>query len=274
MMRFTHRSAALLGLLLLALACGPSQPTAPPPQTGVHLQATFDLPETIEGRTPSHEQLDYLLWLPEGYGQDPGKEWPLILFLHGAGSETNDSQFVMSYGLPEVLHRGDQPDGFAFVVISPQAYPNVPWWEGDTLAILDALVQGAIDTYQIDPARVYLTGLSMGGYGAWWLATAYPQRFAALISISGSGYRTPAPPGEETVCKMRDVPTWAIHGARDLISDPAAVKLQVLALAACGGEVEWTLYPDTGHLETYARAYRDPALYTWLLDHTREASAP
>jgi predicted peptidase len=257
--------------LCLVVACGLPQPTVPSPQTGVHLQATFDLPETIEGQAPSHEQLNYLLWLPEGYGQDPGKKWPLILFLHGAGSHSNDSQFVMSYGLPEVLHKGDQPDDFPFVVISPQAYPNVPWWEGDTLAIIHALVQEAIDTYQIDPARVYLTGLSMGGYGAWWLATAYPQRFAALISISGSGYRTSIQPSQDTFCKMKEIPTWAIHGAQDLISDPTSVKRQVLALAACGGEVEWTLYPDTGHLETYARAYRDPALYTWLLEHSREA---
>jgi predicted peptidase len=213
--------------------------------------------------------MNYLLWFPEGYGQDVDQKWPLILFLHGAGGDENDSKFVMSYGLPEVLYQGDQPEEFPFIVVSPQAYPNVPWWEGDTLAILNALLQDVIATYQVDPTRVYLTGLSMGGYGSWWLATEVPDQFAAMVSVSGSGYRTPTPPGEETICRLRDVPTWAIHGAQDVISDPTANRLQVLALSACGGEVEWTLYPDTGHGETYARAYRDPQVYQWLLEHVK-----
>lgn len=259
----------ILGLLLVAVSCGPaSEPL--PPQTGVHLQSRFEIPETIEGQVPSHTEMDYLVWLPEGYGQDPDTEWPLIFFLHGAGSDVNDSRFVMSYGLPEVLYSGDQPQEFPFIVVSPQAYPNVPWWEGDTLVILNALLDEIVRTYQVDLDRVYLTGLSMGGYGSWWLATDYPDRFAAVVSVSGSGYRTPTAPDEETVCRLRDVPLWAIHGDRDMISDPMANKVQVLSLAACGGEVEWTLYPDAGHGETYARAYRDPALYAWLLEHSKE----
>ncbi len=132
------------------------------------------------------------------------------------------------------------------------------------------MLDEVVDTYEVDPARVYLTGLSMGGYGSWWLATAYPDRFAAVVSVSGSGYRTPSAPEEETVCRLRDVPVWAIHGAEDMISDPMANKIQVLTLAACGGEVEWTLYPDEGHGGAYARAYRDPELYTWLLEHSTE----
>jgi len=125
----------VLGLLLVVSSCGPvSKPL--PPQTSVHLQARFEIPETLDGQAPSHTEMDYLVWLPEGYGGDPNKEWPLIFFLHGAGGGENDSKFVMSYGLPEVLYSGDQPEEFPFVVISPQAYPNVPWWEGDMLAIL------------------------------------------------------------------------------------------------------------------------------------------
>jgi len=259
---------ALVAVLWLLSACWRA-PAAPLPQTGVHLQAKFQVPEQIEGQPPSQTEMNYLLWLPEGYGQDPDQKWPLILFLHGAGGGENDSKFVMSYGLPEVLYQGDQPEEFPFIVVSPQAYPNVPWWDGDTLAILNALLDDVIATYPVDPARVYLTGLSMGGYGSWWLATAYPERFAAMVSVSGSGYRTATPPDEETVCRLRDVPTWAIHGAQDAISDPMANRLQVLTLGLCGGEVEWTLYPDAGHGETYVRAYRDPAVYEWLLEHSK-----
>jgi predicted peptidase len=251
------------------VACGSTQESRPF-QTGVHLQAKFQIPDPIDGQEPSHTEMDYLLHLPEGYGQDPDTQWPLILFLHGAGSQENDSKFVMSYGLPEALYRGEQPDNFPFVVVSPQAFPNVPWWEGDTLAILNALLDEVINTYQIDPARVYATGLSMGGYGSWFLATTYPERFAAMASVSGSGYRTPLTPKPEMICRLRDVPVWAIHGAGDLISDPLANKMVVATLAECGGEVEWTLYPDAGHGETYARAYRDPALYDWLLEHSKQ----
>jgi predicted peptidase len=267
-----NKTRGLLFLLASALAlaaCG-STPEPPPPQTGVHLQARFETPELVEGQAPSHSGMDYLIYLPEGYGRDRDKQWPLIFFLHGAGGGQNDSKFMMSFGLPEVLYKGDQPEDFPFIVVSPQAFPNVPWWEGDTLAILNALLAEVMETYQVDPSRVYLTGLSMGGYGSWWLATAYPERFAAMASVSGSGYRTPLPPGPETLCRMKDIPVWAIHGANDLISDASANKLQVLALLDCGGEVEWTLYPDAGHGETYARAYRDPALYDWLLEHVRE----
>jgi predicted peptidase len=256
-------------VLALVAACGPA-PAPPPPLTEVHLQAGFQVPDALAGAAPSHNTMDYLLWLPAGYGQDPDQSWPLILFLHGAGGGENNSQFVMSYGLPEVLYRGEQPQPFPFIVVSPQAYPGVPWWDEETLLILGALLDEVVRAYRVDPARIYLTGLSMGGYGSWWLATAQPERFAAVVSVSGSGYRTATPPAEGTVCKLGDVPVWAIHGARDMISDPASVKLQVLGLAACGGEVEWTLYPDAGHVETYERAYRDPALYEWLLVHSRE----
>lgn len=261
--------AILGGCLLLVGACATTTET-PAWQTGVHLQANFQVPEQLEGQDPSHTEMHYLVWLPEGYGQDPDETWPLIVFLHGAGGGENDSKFVMSYGLPEVLYSGDQPDAFPFIVVSPQAYQDVPWWDGDTLAILNALIDEVMGTYQVDLDRVYLTGLSMGGYGSWWLATTYPDRFAAMVSVSGSGYRMQTSPGEEMVCRLKDVPVWAIHGARDMISDPMANKIQVLSLAACGGEVEWTLYPDAGHGETYRSAYRDPEVYRWLLDHSLE----
>ena len=137
------------------------------------------------------------------------------------------------------------------------------------MAILNALLDEVLATYQVDPARVYLTGLSMGGYGSWWLATAYPEKFAAVVSVSGSGYRTPTPPASETVCRLKDIPVWAIHGAEDVISDPTANKVQVLSLSACGGEVEWTLYPDEGHGGAYHRAYRDPTVYEWMRQHSK-----
>lgn len=264
------KTPLILCLLLSLAACRRALEEAAGPPTAVQLQAQFEIPEMLKGEPAVHDTMNYLLYLPEGYGEDAEKRWPLIFFLHGAGSEGNDSQFVMSYGLPEVLLAGDQPDPFPFIVVSPQAFPNTPWWVEDTLLTLDALLAEVIESYQVDADRVYLTGLSMGGYGTWYMATAFPERFAAAVSVSGSGYQTDYIPDAEYFCQMKDIPLWAIHGAQDKISAPEAAQLFTDVLATeCGGEVKWTLYPDTGHAGTYTRAYRDPALYEWLLSHSR-----
>ena len=238
--------------------------------TGVHLQASLDLSRGLDGKRASHDQMDYLLYLPDGYHRDPYREWPFILFLHGAGDQDNDSGFLMSYGLPGVLYLQEQPEEFPFVVVSPQAFPDTPWWSGDTLVVLNALIDEVITKYRIDETRIYLTGLSMGGYGSWFLASAYPERFAAMVSISGSGYRMPLPPDEELICKLDSVPVWGIHGANDVVSAPEASEFQIRFLeSVCGGEVKWTLYNDESHLSAFERAYRDPDLYSWLLDYSK-----
>jgi predicted peptidase len=216
--------------------------------------------------------MDYLIYFPEGYGEDPDKRWPMIFFLHGSGDGDHDSAFIMSYGLPNVLYLGEQPEDFPFVVVSPQAFKQTAWWQGDQIPVLDALIEDVINTYQIEPTRVYLTGLSMGGYGSWFLATAYPDRFAGMVSVSGSGYRTPYLPEEEILCQLKDIPVWAIHGALDKISQPMASQMYAVALEECGGEVIWTVYPDKGHGGAYEVAYRDPAVYEWMLEHVRELS--
>ena len=91
-----------------------------------------------------------------------------------------------------------------------------------------------------------------------------------MVSISGSGYRTPFVPEPETLCRLAEVPVWAIHGALDRISEAGASQMSALALEQqCTADVEWTLYEDEGHLGAYERAYRDPALYEWMLEHSR-----
>ncbi len=238
--------------------------------TGVHLQASFEIPETLEGTPTTHDELRYLGYLPGGYEDDPEREWPMIIFLHGSGDENYDSTFVLSFGLPAVLLAGEQPQDFPFVVISPQAFPGETWWSPEIIPALGALLEEVSETYRVDTDRVYLTGLSMGGYGSWWLATAYPDSFAAMVSISGSGYRTPFVPEAETLCRLAEVPTWAIHGALDRISEAGASQMNVVALEQqCSADVEWTLYEDEGHLGAYERAYRDPAVYEWMLEHSR-----
>lgn len=245
-------------------------PLPPRLPTGIHLQGLFNVPAEFEGHPTTHREMRYLLYLPQEYYGEAERDWPLILFLHGSGDDDYDSGFVMSYGLPEVLYLGEQPQDFPFVVVSPQAFPGETWWSSDTQLVLAALLEEILQTYRVDPARVYLTGLSMGGYGSWHLATTYPDRFAAMISISGSGYWTIRSTRKDFLCRMKDLPVWAIHGAQDNISIPQVAESNLKALGdSCRGEVRWTLYPDQGHLGAAAVAYRDPELYAWLLAHAR-----
>ena len=259
----------LIVVALLAISCGADSESVEIP-TEVQLQGVFSVPEDLKGDMLVAEEMRYLVWLPEDYGADRTREWPLIVFLHGSGDPEYNAPYVQSFGLPAVLHADDQPDNFEFVVLSPQAAGGSAWWTGNTVDVLDALVEDVANTYLIDPTRIYLTGLSMGGYGSWFLAMDHSDRFAAMVSTSGSGWRQPVlPPGD--VCAMADLPVRAIHGAKDLISDPPPNQAIVARYkAVCDADVFFEVYPDTGHFETYERAYRDPELYDWMLQFTNE----
>ena len=132
----------------------------------------------FEANFVQHIRLDYLLHLPGGYEASPDRTWPLILFLHGAGERGSDLNLVMKHGIAKVA--GERAD-FPFITVSPQC-PENTWW-ADHRQALTALLDHVAGAYRVDLDRVYLTGLSMGGYGTWTLAASEPQRFAARSSI-------------------------------------------------------------------------------------------
>jgi len=207
---------------------------------------------TFEATLSRRVVLPYRVWLPEGYAAK-GKAWPAILFLHGSGERGNDLSFLARNGPPHVA----ETRGLPFVVIAPQL-PAGETWAGDAvLALLDR-VQGAL---AIDTTRVYLTGLSMGAYGAYEAAIAAPTRFAALLTVSGAGN-----PAE--VCKLKGVPTWIVHGAKDDIIPVESGREMARRLENCKGDVRWTLEPDEGH-DAWTKVYEDPATYEWFLAHRR-----
>ena len=250
-------ASMVLGLSTLLSACSEEE-TVP---TEIHLQGLYEDPSGLDMR--------YLVWLPPGYGEDRDKRHPMIVFLHGSGDDDYDAAFVASYGLPAVIAQGDQPDGFDFVVISPQATPGGTWYNGVQPQLVDGIVQTALDTYLVDPDRVYLTGLSMGGYGSWHIAARYPERYAAMVSISGSGFQVSPMPSTDYMCPLSEVPVWGIHGEKDLIAAYLAIESQVAQYERlCDVKVGWTALPDDGHFSTYQRAYREPLTYEWMLDHT------
>ena len=143
----------------------------------------------------------YLLYLPEGYGAEPDRRWPLILFLHGRGESGSNLDRVKRHGLARRLDEGLE---LPAIVVSPQC-PAGGWWTTD---VLSALLDEVSEQYAVDADRVYVTGLSMGGYGTWALARRYPDRFAAIAPVCGGG--DPA-----RACTIRHVPVWAFHGAKD-----------------------------------------------------------
>jgi len=198
--------------------------------------------------------LDYLLFLPREYAATTKRPWPMILFLHGSGERGKDLSKVKIYGPPK---RAETETNFPFVVVSPQC-PTEQWWDADALY---ALVQTIIKTYRVDTNRLYLTGLSMGGFGTWNMAMAYPHLFAAIAPVCGGGDAAKA-------ATVRHIPVWVFHGVDDPAVPIRRSEQMVTALQQAGGDVRFTRYEKTGH-DSWTKAYNEPELYTWFLQHSK-----
>jgi predicted peptidase len=195
-----------------------------------------------------------LLYLPKDYDQK--ESWPLLLFLHGAGERGNNLDLVKKHGPPKLIEAGK---GFPFIVVSPQC-PNDHWWEPVELA---ALLDEIVEKHKIDQDRIYVTGLSMGGFGTWSLAVHQPKRFAALVPICGGG--------EPIVTLLfPKIPVWVFHGAKDFVVPIERSEKMVEAMKKFGGNVKFTVYPEAGH-DSWTESYANPELYEWLLQQKRAA---
>lgn len=210
-------------------------------------------------------RLDYLLHLPRSYSPDSGQRWPFILFLHGAGERGSDLSLVKKHGIAKIAA---SDEGFPFIAASPQC-PADSLWDDHVDALL-ALLDELSASHMVDAGRIYLTGLSLGGYGAWNLAALHPGRFAAIAPICGGAIPMRGFPAR--VCVLRDVPVWAFHGALDPVVPVSESKRLVEALQAGGGDARLTIYPDAAH-DSWTRTYENPELYRWFLRHRRHASA-
>lgn len=201
-----------------------------------------------------HAQLRYLAFLPRTY-KPKGPALPLILFLHGSGERGADLEKVKAWGPPAIAER--DPD-FPFIVIAPQLPEGEAW---HALA-LKGLLDQVLKQYRVDRSRVYLTGLSLGGYGAWDLASRYPQYFAAVAPICGGGIARAVP-------AMRALPTWVFHGQKDDAVPESESARMVDALKAAGGNVRYTVLPEGGHVDAWVHAYGEAGLFDWFLQQRR-----
>lgn len=244
--------------MLLLVSCAPQL------QTGVFLEGTFEIPDDLVTADVPVDEMRYVVRFPAGF--EPGGDLPVVVFLHGSGDDDYDTRWLTSYGLPAVVRFDELPTDRPFVLLAPRAAPGTSWDRGRQPETVVALLDDVVSTYDLASSPVVLTGLSMGGYGAWHLATLFPGRFARVASVSGSGYGTTALPDGVDVCALAAVDLRAFHGSEDMISLPDR-NLEVIELweERCGAEVDFRLLDGLGHFEAFEQVYRDPAFYDWFL---------
>jgi predicted peptidase len=210
-------------------------------------------PEKLD--TQIRVTLDYLIYLPPDYGQK--NNWPLLLFLHGAGERGSDLDLVKKHGPPKLIDRGN---AFPFIVVSPQCPKGRAWQPMELTALLDDVIA----KYKVDQDRICVTGLSMGGFGTWALAAYSPNRFAAIVPICGGGEPFWAK-------RLAHLPVWVFHGAKDPGVPLRRSQEMVDALKKAGGNVKFTVYPEAGH-DAWTATYDNPKVYEWLLQQKRRPS--
>lgn len=202
------------------------------------------------------ESLDYLLSLPEGYSEI-GDAWPLVLFLHGAGERGSDLERLKLHGPPKLIANGQN---IPAIVVSPQC-PQNQWWNSYAETLL-ALLDEMAASYNVDPDRIYVTGLSMGGFGTWELASRDPGRFAAAAPICGGGMMIAA------YRIGTDLPVWAFHGEDDSVVPLEESQRMVDAMTRRGGNARLTVYPGVDH-DSWTQTYADPEFWEWLFSQSR-----
>jgi predicted peptidase len=231
------------------------------------LTLSFALLICFQGLAMTHEEdrveaektlaLDYLIALPEGYDAE-GDAVPLVLFLHGAGERGDDLDKVKMHGPPKMVEQGRD---FGAIVVSPQC-PADSWWTYEVDALI-ALLDKIEREHNIDPKRIYVTGLSMGGYGTFALAARQPERFAAAVPICGGGELFAA-------WRLTKLPLWVFHGEADrVVPAEESERLDRMIQRAGGNRVKLTIYPGVGH-NSWDKAYSDDAMWDWLFEQKRE----
>jgi predicted peptidase len=227
----------------------------------IHPASGVQIPMSFTATVTKTNHLDYLLYLPKNYYADHETRFPLVLFLHGAGERGTNLAVVAKHGPPKLVAAGRE---FPFILASPQC-PEGQVWDDDALLSLVDTLQAQL---RVDARRIYVTGLSMGGYGTWSLASKHPERFAAVAPVCGGGerIRTLLPTQREA---LKTLGVWAFHGGKDNVVALSESERMVDAFKKAGvTDIQLTVYPEDGH-DSWTHAYNEPTFYDWLLKHSR-----
>ncbi len=218
---------------------------------------------------------NYAVHVPEGY--TPDRAWPLIVFLHGAGERGDDGAAQTRAGIGPAIVKN--PERFPAIVLLPQCPEGTEW--SSQLDALEAQLEATRGEYNIDPKRIYLTGISMGGYGTWQWGAIKTDTFAALVPICGGGdpgdiqalLKVPGgnPFGSHAsrVRALAKVPIWAFHGGSDSVVPPERSRSMVAAVKAAGGNIQYTELEGVDH-NSWDPAYQSEDTIVWLLKQKKE----
>jgi predicted peptidase len=220
----------------------------------------------------------YKVYVPPGF--DRSRPWPVILFLHGAGEAGTDGVQQTEVGLGAVLRTN--PERFPVIAVFPQA-PRGQVWLGDQARVATTALDQTMAEFRGDPDRIYLAGLSLGGYGSWVLAFENPERYAAIVSVAGGivppertrARLTQLPPAlnsadpyAATAARVKGIPAWLFHGADDPTVPVTESRNIVKALEGAGASPRYTEYAGVAH-NSWDRAFAEPELAPWLLAQRR-----
>ena len=227
--------------------------------------------ELYEARVYKNEKgetLNYRLMVPKDYSPSGTEKYPLVLFLHGAGERGNDNTKQLVHGTKDFATDTNR-EKFPCFVIAPQCPDGKKWsevdWSADThkqpeesisLKLTRELMASLEKEFRIDTKRLYVTGLSMGGYGTWDLVSRTPDLFAAAIPVCGGGDETQAE-------RLTKLPIWVFHGDKDTAVKPERSRRMVEAIKKAGGSPKYTEYPNVGH-DSWSKTYSNPDVIAWL----------
>jgi len=244
------------------------QPTANP-NASRRVESVLTVTYTRSDGSSQQVPINFIIDLPPGY-DDSTQDWPLLLYLHGAGQNGTDINSIRTILRPLILQ--DRVDEFPFIMLIPQCPCDQSGGWGPFIRPLDHMIDEINTRYRIDSKRVYLIGYSDGGFGAWAFGVTYPERFAAIATIAGY-FLSPDPPEAATqdVCnKLQDKPIWVFHGTDDQIVPLRDSQTMVDILESCDGNVTFSNLSGVDHFSIPEQVLGSEALYEWFLAHTLE----
>jgi len=208
--------------------------------------------------------LPYRLYVPTTYTVD--KPLPIVLTLHGSGERGSDNVSQISANELAMLWAADSNQTkYPSFVVAPQCPANGSWWSsGNEIKTVIELLDSLGREFSLNPNKLYVAGLSMGGFGAWGLIATYPNKFAAAVPICGGGDTSKA-------VLLKSTPIWAFHGASDPLVPVAGSQQMIAAIKKAGGTPKYTEYPGVGH-DSWVKALREPELVPWLFSQSRSSS--
>ncbi|MBE6650146.1 MAG: phospholipase [Ruminococcaceae bacterium] len=213
----------------------------------------------METKIEKFEDINYVIRYPNGY--EEGKKYPVILMLHGSGTRGTDPKMLLKNAAFTVTERCFED--FPFVMVAPQCHTNT-WFD-----IFESLKRFAVmiaEESYTDRERLYLMGVSMGGYGAWQLAMSLPELFAAIVPICGGGMYWNA-------ARLVNVPVWAFHGGRDTTVFPEESRKMVDSVNRHGGSAKLTIFPENGH-NAWDDTFSSKEVFDWLLSNKNSNTKP